>query len=78
VVQVKLLNAYEETISVNTVCFEYTDKDKYKEELQEFKTYLDEKATSSDVCIQMASLLFEKMRDLELNSKGGTNCDGKH
>lgn len=79
VVQVKVLNTFGEPVSTNTVPFEYIEKkEKYKEELQEFRSYLDEKATSSDVCIQMAGLLFEKMREFDSNSKGGANCNGKY
>ena len=79
VVQVQLLNSFGETIS-NMVPFEYNEqKDKYNEERRrKRRNYLDGELTSSEDCLEMMSLVFEKMRDMELNSKGGTRCNGKH
>ena len=77
-VQVKLLNSFGETISINTVTFEYTEqKDKYKAEAQKYQNYLDQEVTTPQQCTMMASLLFKKLDELQSNSKGGKSYDGK-
>lgn len=80
VVQVKLLNAFGENISTNMVPFEYTElKDKYKEELKEFQSYIDKNVTSTELCRGMLKMTIKKMEELEeLNSKEGTSCNGKY
>lgn len=79
-VQVRVLNAVgERTISSNTVPFEYTEKkDKYKEERRrQRRNYLDGELNTSEDCLEMISLLFERMGNLELKSKDGASCNGK-
>lgn len=81
VVQVKVLDPSGEAVScTNTVPFEYTDpKDKLKEERErrrKRKSYLDGELASSEDCLEMMSLLFERM--FKLNSNGGTSSNGKH
>ena len=80
-VQVRVLNAVgERTISSNTVPFEYTEKkDKYKEERRRRRTmYVDGELNTSEDCLEMMSLVFMRMRNLDLKSKDGESCNGKH
>ena len=77
-VQVKLLNSFGETISINTVPFEYTEqKDKYKAEVQKYQNYLDQEVTTPQQCSMLASLVFRKMSEFQSNCKGGKSYDGK-
>jgi len=82
VVQVKVLDSSGGAISTNTVPFEYTDtKDKLREERErrrKRKNYLDGELSSSEDCLEMMSLVMEKLGDFQLNSNGGTSCNGMY
>ena len=73
-VEVKLLHSiFEETISC-TVPFEYMEeKDTNKELTQKCKKFVDEEINNPQQCRVMASVLFEKMSQMQLSSTGATS-----
>ena len=79
-VQVKVLNAFTgQTITINSVEFEYVEKDKYKKERRaKRRKYLKEELRTSDDCLEMISLVFDTMKDMkDSDSKGGKSCNGR-
>lgn len=73
-VEVKLLHStFDETISF-PLPFEYIEqKDRNKELTQKCKKFLDEEISTPEQCKVMASVLFEKMSQMQLSSTGATN-----
>ncbi|XP_078370078.1 uncharacterized protein LOC144653846 [Oculina patagonica] len=78
VVQVKVLSMSGQGVS-DTVPFTYTErKDKYNEERRKKRrNYLDGEITSSEDGLEYLSLVLEKIKEIDLNSKEGTNCNEK-
>lgn len=78
-VQCGVLNMSGEFVS-DTVPFLYTkpQKVKYDEELRrKRRNYLDGEITSSEDGLEYLSLVLEKIKDIDLNSKGGTSSNGE-
>ena len=73
-VEVKLLHSiFEETISC-PVPFEYIEeKDTNKELTQKCKKFVDEEISNPQQCRVMASVLFEKMSQMQLSSTGAAS-----
>ncbi len=78
VVQVKVLSMSGQVVS-DTVPFTYTErKDKYNEERRKKRrNYLDGEITSSEDGLEYLSLVLEKIKEIDLNSKEGTSCNGE-
>lgn len=78
VVQVKVLSMSGQVVS-DTVLFTYTErKDKYNEERRRIRrNYLDGEITSSEDGLEYLSLVLEKIKEIDLNSKEGTSCNGE-
>lgn len=73
-VEVKLLHSIFEEIISRPVLFEYTEeKDTNKELTQKCKKFVDEEISTAQQCRVMASVLFEKMSQMQLSSTGATS-----
>ena len=77
-VQVKMLSASGETIS-DTVTFLYTKGKKHytEERRKKIRSHLDGEINSSEDGLEYLSLLLEKMKEMDLNSKGGSSANGE-
>ena len=77
--QCGVLNMSGEFVS-DTVPFLYTtpQKVKYDEERRrKRRNYLDGEITSSEDGLEYLSLVLEKIKDIDFNSKGGTSSNGE-